>query len=83
MAVFPWIENAPNAGGALVKSKNLKAGSGGTVVYFHSEDCSIEESRIEKAGGKICQSKFPIGENGFCSIAMDTEGNTFGLHSVK
>jgi len=29
------------------------------------------------------QEKFPIGEHGFCSVVMDTEGNTIGFHSDK
>lgn len=83
MAFFPWVENAPNANGALVKMKDMPVGAGGTMVYFQSEDCSVEESRVERAGGKVIQSKFQIGEHGFCSMCMDTEGNMFGLHSMK
>jgi predicted enzyme related to lactoylglutathione lyase len=36
-----------------------------------------------KAGGKILKSKMAIGEFGFISLIMDTEGNTIGLHSRK
>ncbi len=83
MIAFPWVENAPNASGALVKAVGVEPGTGGTFVYFTCEDCGIEESKVELAGGKVLQPKFPIGEHGFCSICMDTEGNTFGLHSMK
>lgn len=83
MAFFEWVENAPNAAGALVKMNDMPAGPGGTMVYFQCDDCSAEESRVEGAGGKVYQSKFPIGEHGFCSICADSEGNTFGLHSIK
>lgn len=83
MVFFPWVENAPNASGALVKMKDGITGAGGTLIYFQSEDCAIEQSRVEAAGGKICQAKFPIGEHGFCAICSDTEGNMFGLHSLK
>jgi predicted enzyme related to lactoylglutathione lyase len=61
----------------------MKAGTGGTLVYFTCEDCSIETARVEPAGGKVLQQKMPIGEHGFCSIVMDTEGNTIGFHSMK
>ena len=57
-------------------------GAGGTLVYFTCTDCSVEEARVEKAGGKILQPKMSIGEHGFCSIVMDTEGNPIGLHSM-
>lgn len=83
MAFFPWVENAPNANGALVKMQGGMSGNGGTLIYFESEDCAIEQNRVEAAGGKICQPKFSIGEHGFCAICSDTEGNTFGLHSLK
>ena len=83
MAFFPWVENAPNANGALVKMPDMPVGAGGTMVYFQCEDCSIEESRVEVAGGKVIQPKMSIGEHGFCSMCSDTEGNMFGLHSVK
>jgi hypothetical protein len=81
MVAFPWIEGAINSSGALVKSSEMKPGTGGTLIYFSCEDCAQEESRVERAGGKILQAKFQIGEHGFCSICMDTEGNTFGLYS--
>ncbi|MBK9257320.1 MAG: VOC family protein [Saprospiraceae bacterium] len=83
MISFPWEENEKNISGALVKMEHMKPGSGGTLVYFACEDCSVEESRVTSAGGKVLQSKMSIGDYGFCSIAMDTEGNSIGLHSMK
>ncbi len=71
------------ATGALVKMDNMPAGGNSTLVYFSCEDCAIEEARIVAAGGKIHQSKMSIGEYGFIVIAVDTEGNTFGLHSMQ
>jgi predicted enzyme related to lactoylglutathione lyase len=53
------------------------------LVYFTCEDCATETARVEDAGGKILQAKFQIGDHGFVSIAMDTEGNTIGFHSNK
>ncbi len=54
-----------------------------TMVYFPCEDCATEESRVEDAGGTISTHKMSIGEHGFCSLCVDTEGNHFGLHSLK
>ena len=48
-----------------------------------TEDNIAEEQRIEAAGGKVVQPKMNIGEFGFISIFIDTEGNTIGLHSRK
>jgi predicted enzyme related to lactoylglutathione lyase len=81
MLTFPWVENSVNASGALVKMENMPPGAGGTLAYFACADCGIEESRVEAAGGKVLQAKMSLGEHGFCSILMDTEGNTIGLHS--
>lgn len=86
MAFFPWVENAPNAAGALVKAEGVKTegvATVSTIVYFSCEDCSLEESRVEPAGGKVHKSKFSIGPYGYISLCIDTEGNTFGLHSQK
>ncbi len=72
--------------GALVEMPGTKEGDGAcvnTIVYFPCVDCSVEESRVEAAGGKVNQSKFSIGEYGFCSICVDTEGNPFGLFSMS
>lgn len=78
---FPWEDGGANISGALCKTAGFKPGAGGTLVYFTCEDCSVEESRVQQAGGQVLQEKMPIGEHGFCSIIMDTEGNTIGLHS--
>lgn len=83
MLSFPMEMNGEGAAGALVKMKGIEAGGGSTVVYFGSENCADEESRIEKAGGKILQSKQSLGEYGFMVLANDTEGNMFGVHSLQ
>jgi uncharacterized protein len=69
--------------GALVKMPEFKAGGNSTLVYFSCEDCAVEEARVEAAGGMIQQSKTSIGDYGFCTLAVDSEGNLFGLHSQK
>ncbi|PCH76623.1 MAG: lactoylglutathione lyase [Flavobacteriaceae bacterium] len=81
MLAFPWKEGVPFAAGAIVKSNYAKGGLGGTIVYFNCIDCAEEESRVELAGGVVTQSKFSVGDFGFVSMVMDTEGNMIGLHS--
>ena len=80
---FPMEMNRWGAGGALVKMKGVPSGGNSTLVYFSCEDCSIEESRVVKSGGRVEKKKMSIGEYGFISLVFDTEGNMFGLHSVK
>lgn len=74
---------ATGTSGALVQMQNVPSGGNSTVVYFTCEDCANEESRVEAAGGKIHQPKMAIGEYGFISLVIDTEGNIVGLHSQK
>ena len=83
MLSFPFAEGKSNISGALVKMQDMKPGTGGTMVYFTCDECSVEESRVENAAGKVLQPKMSIGEYGFCSIVMDTEGNSIGLHSLQ
>ncbi len=83
MMSFPWDEQGPNISGALVKSSFMSPGPGGSMVYFTCDDCAVEISRIEKAGGKVVQEKFSIGDYGYCGFGIDTEGNMIGFHSMK
>lgn len=82
-SAFPADFGGPNTSGALVEKADMVAGGNNTIVYFVSEDCTTEEGRVEQAGGKIIRPKMAIGEFGFVSILIDTEGNTIGLHSMK
>lgn len=81
MLAFPSEMDGPGASGSLVEMKGVKAGGNSTIVYFASDDCSIEEARVEAAGGRILKSKESLGEYGFMVLAFDTEGNVFGIHS--
>lgn len=83
MWAFPSDFEQYGASGALVKMDGFAAGSNSTIVYFSCDDCAVEESRVEAAGGKIKQAKMALGEYGFCTLAADTDGNMFGLHSEK
>jgi predicted enzyme related to lactoylglutathione lyase len=83
MVSFPWAEGQANISGALCKTGSMKPGAGGSLLYFACDDCGIELSRVEAAGGKIIQAKYPIGPHGFCAIAEDPEGNVIGFHSVS
>ena len=80
---FPQTMDSYGAGGALCKMEGFKAGGNSTLVYFSCNDCSVEETNVRELGGKVEKSKMSIGPHGFISICVDTEGNTFGLHSMK
>jgi uncharacterized protein len=83
MLAFPMRHEAPGCPGAIVHMPGIESRMGGTIVYFHTEDCAVEAQRAADSGGKICKPKFSIGDYGFIAIVNDTEGNTIGLHSMK
>jgi predicted enzyme related to lactoylglutathione lyase len=82
MWAFPMKEEA-GASGAICKMDGVEAGGNSTLVYFDCEDCSVEQARVESAGGKLVVPKMSIGEHGFIAIAQDTEGNNIGFYSMK
>lgn len=82
MMSFAADMSAYGAGGALSKSDHGRPGVGGTVIYFNAQDCAAEEARVADAGGQVVRPKFSIGEFGFVSLCMDTEGNMFGIASM-
>jgi hypothetical protein len=59
------------------------SGGNGTLVYFHCDDCAVEEGRVASSGGQVQRSKMSIGEYDCISLVYDTEGNRIGLHSMK
>ena len=83
MKSFPTDMATYGAGGALVQREGANPGIGGTTIYFGVEDCSTEESRVSDAGGQVIRPKFSIGDFGWITLCMDTEGNMFGLSSMK
>jgi uncharacterized protein len=83
MMSFPGDMEAYGAAGALVKTEHARPGPGGTQVYFSVEDCAVQQGRVDEAGGKLIRPKFSIGQFGFVTLCQDTEGNMFGLSSMK
>ncbi|QEY31262.1 VOC family protein [Synechococcus sp. RSCCF101] len=78
---FPMRDDQVGAGGALTLMPQMPPGPGGTLVYFQCDDCSVEEGRVEPAGGRVLRSKRRVGHYGCIAICEDTEGNPFGLYS--
>jgi len=83
MWAFPMAMDKSGAGGALVKMNGVPSGGNSTLIYFTCADCAVEAARVVPAGGRIQREKMSIGEYGFIALAIDTEGNMFGLHSMK
>jgi hypothetical protein len=80
---FPSKQGGAGTTGTLVHMPGFPSGGNSVLVYFAVEDCATEEGRVAKAGGKVEKTRFSIGPYGFISLCIDTEGNMFGLHSMK
>jgi hypothetical protein len=80
---FPMQQSASGAAGALVKMAGFPSGGNSVIVYFMCDDCAVEEARVQGAGGKVEKPKMSIGQYGFISLVVDTEGNMIGLHSMQ
>ncbi len=80
---FPMDVERFGAGGSLVRMEGVHSGGNSTIVYFICDDCAVEAGRVKASGGLVHKEKMSIGEYGFIALAYDTEGNMFGLHSMK
>ncbi|AOB31714.1 lactoylglutathione lyase [Bordetella sp. H567] len=81
MHAFPMSMDEPGCAGTLAKMEGVPSGGNSTLVYFKCDDCAKEAARVGQAGGRIHLEKTAIGAYGFIALAIDTEGNMFGLHS--
>jgi uncharacterized protein len=79
---FPSDMNRYGTGGALVRKAGAEPGGNSTLVYFHCEDCGVEEARAAASGGRVQMPKTSLGQYGQMSLVVDTEGNLIGLHSM-
>jgi uncharacterized protein len=83
MLAFPGGMDRFGAPGVLAKVPGCAPGRGGALVYFACTDCARPAARVEAAGGRVERPKHSIGEYGYIAVAVDTEGNPFGLHSTE
>jgi uncharacterized protein len=75
---------AGRAGISLNKTENFEPSDKGVYAYFDAgEDLTDHLKRIESAGGKVVLPKTSMGPAGWFASCQDTEGNIFGLYSVK
>jgi predicted enzyme related to lactoylglutathione lyase len=81
MALFAMDVDKFGAGGSLLLADEAKPSADGTTIYFQCDDVANESARVEANGGTLVFPKMDIGEFGFVSQFMDTEGNRIGLHS--
>ena len=53
------------------------------AMQANAQAVKPEASRVAANGGQLFREKFAIGEYGHIALAIDTEGNMFGLHSMQ
>ncbi|MBM3778064.1 MAG: VOC family protein [Acidimicrobiia bacterium] len=80
---FPSDQGGDGASGSLVRAPGVPSGGNSTLVYFRCADCAVEAARVEAAGGRVHRPKMSIGPYGHVVLAVDTDGNMFGLHSMQ
>ena len=83
MWAFPMQMDRMGASGSLVKMDGCSSGGNSVLVYFSAQDCAVEAARVTEFGGRLQREKMSIGQYGFIALALDTEGNMFGLHSMQ
>lgn len=83
MMAFPMQQERYGAPGALVRMPGFASGANSVLVYFSCADCAVEAARAASSGGKVQKEKQSIGQYGYISLIVDTEGNMIGLHSMQ
>ncbi|MFC3108529.1 VOC family protein [Undibacterium arcticum] len=80
---FPMQAERYGAPGALVRMPGFSSGANSVLIYFSCTDCAVEAAKAASSGGKVEKEKFSIGQYGYISLVIDTEGNMIGLHSMQ
>ncbi|MDX2180495.1 MAG: VOC family protein [Bryobacteraceae bacterium] len=83
MALFPLVERAKGATGALAKGETYKPSKVGTLVYFETGDIDRTLQAVASQGGKTLYPRTGVGEYGFVAEFEDSEGNRVGLHAPR
>lgn len=66
--------------GCLVSLKDNIPSMDGVTIYYSWDDINTEAGRLAAAGGKLLFPKMGIGEFGFITHFLNTEGNRVGVH---
>ena len=84
MAWFPSDDGFGASGSLVHHAEFYEPSLIGTLIYFSSDDVSVELNRIEAAGGTVIIPKTEISTDiGFMAVFKDPEGNRLALHSKK
>ena len=82
MGWFPMASDVIGAGGTLIQGDGyIPSSDKGVLIYFTAPDMENNLKRIAENNGKVLMPRTSIGEHGFISIFIDSEGNRLALHS--
>jgi uncharacterized protein len=82
MAMFPRIDGALGASGALAKGDVYVPSQAGPILYFDTTDIDATLARAVAAGGSVLYPKKSIGANGWVAEFADSEGNRIALSQL-
>ncbi len=79
---FCVLDHENGNGGCLVPNANEISSDKGILVYMNVNG-RIRDAmdKVAKNGGKVVEPTHQIGQHGFRSIILDSEGNRIVLHS--
>ena len=81
IGLLPHVEKS--VGGCLAVMEDAQPSASGPLIYLNCEGRLDDASAAAgKNGGKVLQPKHQIGQHGFRTIILDSEGNRVALHSM-
>lgn len=81
--IFPY-DPENGVGGSVILDEQCKPSADAAVIYLNAgskQELEAATGRVESAGGKVLLPCTHIGEPGYISMILDTEGNRIGLHA--
>jgi predicted enzyme related to lactoylglutathione lyase len=83
MALFPFVEGAPGATGALAKGDVYRPSKNGAILYFRVPDIRKAVAIAQAKGRNILLPIKDIGDAGLIAEIEDSEGNRVALNQVR
>jgi len=83
MALFPFVEGAPGATGALAKGDVYRPSKNGAILYFRVPDIRKTVAIAQAKGRNILLPIKDIGDAGLIAEIEDSEGNRVALNQVR
>lgn len=80
MALFPAVEEAAGASGALAQGDVYVPGKEGPVLYFTVASIDAVLARVADLDGRVLYEKKSLGDAGWVAEFEDSEGNRIALH---